>query len=89
MRRPPTAACKPSNDDEFTVRLRATDRFGQTSGWSAPHTIRVDAQPPTVTLAAEATGAYPGRLVRGNALRLIGDTQDNAARRDRDRLPRR
>ena len=69
---------RPSNDDEFTVRLRATDRFGQTSGWSTPHNVRVDAQPPTVTLAAEATGAYAGRLVRGSALRLLGETQDNA-----------
>ena len=52
---------QPANDDQFTVRLRATDRFGQTSAWSAPHTIRVDAQPPTITLAAMAQpGAYAG-----------------------------
>ncbi|MFN2167021.1 MAG: Ig-like domain repeat protein, partial [Anaerolineae bacterium] len=80
---------KPENDAQFTVRLRATDRFGNTSDWSAPAVIRVDAQPPTVTLddgglpptasaqAADATGASLSRLVRGSALRLLGDTADN------------
>ena len=68
---------QPSNDAEFTVRLRATDRFGSTSALSAPQVLRVDAQPPTVTLAAEVTGTYPGGLVRGSALHLFGDTQDN------------
>ena len=80
---------EPVNDAEFTVRLRATDRHGSTSDWSAPHAIRVDAQPPTVTvaalgaqqpqvaLAAEVTGALPARVVRGSTLRLTGDTRDN------------
>jgi uncharacterized repeat protein (TIGR01451 family) len=81
---------RPANDAEFTVRLRATDRFGSTSPWSAPRAIRVDAQPPTVTLAllgaqppqvmqgAVAAGASPAPVVRGSALRLTGATGDNS-----------
>ena len=80
---------QPSNDDEFTVRLRATDRFGQTSGWSAPHIIRVDAQPPTVTLAAEVTDTYPGRLVARQCSAPDRRHAGQRARRDRHRLPRR
>ncbi len=68
---------QPANDAEFTVRLRATDRFGATSVLNAPQVIQVDAQPPTVTLAAEMSDAYPDGVVRGNALRLFGDTYDN------------
>jgi Concanavalin A-like lectin/glucanases superfamily/Bacterial TSP3 repeat len=70
---------RPLDGDEYTVRIRATDAFGSPTGWSDPHTIRVDAQPPTVTLAAEASSAYPGRPVRGSVVRLIGDTLDNHA----------
>jgi Concanavalin A-like lectin/glucanases superfamily/Bacterial TSP3 repeat/Bacterial Ig-like domain len=80
----------PDNDDQFSVRLRATDRFGSTSEWSTPQTIRVDAQPPTVTVAtgfgpqplmvtqaAVAAGASSTPVVRGSMLRLMGDTADN------------
>jgi uncharacterized repeat protein (TIGR01451 family) len=77
----PTAAndgVRPGDGTVYTVRIRATDRFGSPSDWSAPHTIRVDAQPPTVALAA-AANAYPGRLVRGNTLPLVGTTLDNHA----------
>ncbi len=72
---------KPADGDTFTVRLRATDRFGYTSDWTAPRTIQVDAQPPTVTLAAEggAISASGSRLVRGNGLRLLGESLDNHA----------
>jgi hypothetical protein len=68
----------PKDGARFTVRLRATDHLGVTGDWSAPYTIQVDAKPPTVTLAAD-TGAYPNRLVRGSALRLIGAAKDNHA----------
>ncbi len=65
---------RPADGDQFTARLRATDRLGYSSGWSASHTIRVDAQPPTVTL-----GISPGALVRGNSVRLMGEQADNHA----------
>jgi hypothetical protein len=68
----------PRDGTEYKVRLRAIDVFGNPSEWTAQPIIRVDAQPPTVTLAA-AAGAYPGRLVRGNTLQLIGNTLDNQA----------
>jgi hypothetical protein len=70
---------KPADGDAFSLRLRATDRHGYTSDWSASHAIRVDAQPPTITLATEMSGASPVHLVRGNSLRLVGDAQDNHA----------
>ena len=69
---------RPADGDEFLVRLRATDRWGQTSPWSLPHVVRVDAQPPTLTLA-EAAASRPDGLVRGNSLRLVGDAQDGYA----------
>ena len=69
---------RPANGDEFSVRLRATDRFGHTSPWGLPHVVRVDAQPPTITLD-EVDSAYASRLVRGNRLRLIGEALDNDA----------
>jgi uncharacterized repeat protein (TIGR01451 family) len=65
---------RPANGDTFTVRLRATDRLGYTSDWSPARIIRVDAQPPTVTLDIDTS-----RLVRGNSLRLTGKSLDNHA----------
>jgi uncharacterized repeat protein (TIGR01451 family) len=62
------------------VRLRATDRFGSTSPWSAEHAIRIDALPPTITLAGDAlTDLFEARLVRGNTLPLSGESHDNHA----------
>jgi hypothetical protein len=70
---------RPEDGDEFTVRLRATDRLGHTSNWTAPFTIRVDALPPNLGLATEIAGGWSGRVVRGGALRLIGDVADSSS----------
>jgi uncharacterized repeat protein (TIGR01451 family) len=67
----------PADGEFFSVRLRATDVNGNTSPWSAAHTIRVDAQPPAIALSTEAMGIDPGRAVRGSRLRLIGSALDN------------
>ena len=58
------------------VRVQATDSHGQTSPWSAPHTIIVDAEPPTTTLnVAASLGEAQSRAVRGN-LTLYGTAAD-------------
>jgi uncharacterized repeat protein (TIGR01451 family) len=65
------------DNTELTVRVQATDRQGQTSAWSAPQTIRVDAQPPTVTVDLPASfGAAQEPVVRG-ALTLYGAASDD------------
>jgi hypothetical protein len=51
-------------------------------GWTAASSSRPTVQPvaarqPQVALAGEATGAFPAQVVRGSALRLVGDTGDN------------
>ena len=71
----------------LTVRLRATDGHGQTSAWSAPHTVTVDAEPPTVTLDLPAgLGAAKAPVVR-DALTLSGAARGCGGRRHGDRLP--
>jgi uncharacterized repeat protein (TIGR01451 family) len=69
---------RPDDGDEFSVRLRVTDRLGHISPWSAPHIVGVDALPPAITLD-EAETAQASRLVRGNRLRLLGEATDNDA----------
>ncbi len=69
----------PEDGDAFTLRLRAADRLGHVSNWTAPYTIRVDALPPGLRLASEIAGAWAGRVVNGSSLRLIGETWDNSA----------
>ncbi|MGD8463961.1 MAG: hypothetical protein PVI09_08840 [Anaerolineae bacterium] len=68
---------RPADGDEFSVRLRVTDRLGHVSPWSAPHIVGVDAQPPAITLDEQS--AYANRLVRGSSLRLTGEALDNDA----------
>ena len=67
----------PADGDEFIVRLRATDRLGHVSNWTAPIPIRVDAMPPSVKLATDIASRLAGRVVSGSTLRLMGEASDN------------
>lgn len=62
---------------EIEFRLRAVDRFDQTSGWSAWQPLRIDDAPPMVTLDVAATGVASGSLVQESAFTLVGDVTDD------------
>jgi len=66
-----------SNNDLLSVRLQATDGFGQTSGWSDAQQFLVDTAPPDVTLNITASDVLSGSLFRGSAFGLYGDVTDN------------
>jgi hypothetical protein len=63
----------PPDGAQFGVRLQAADRYGQLSEWSAPATVRVDAQPPTLSVSAAAVAPQ---------LRLSGVVSDTAGVED-------
>jgi len=70
---------RPADGDEFTVRLKATDKHGYTNDdWSASYGVRVDAQPPTVTHSLRSPEASQAHLVRGSSLRLTGEAHDES-----------
>ena len=62
----------PPDGAEITIRCPATDRHGNVSPWSKPHTVRYDGKPPALTL--------PPRLntVQRGGLRLRGRIVDAA-----------
>lgn len=63
----------PEDGTEFTLRLQATDRYGQISEWTAPQTVRVDARSPEITLSSAVGVIQRGNLqVSGQALDLSG-----------------
>jgi len=63
----------PEDGMEFTLRLQATDRYGQVSGWSEPRMVRIDARPPEITLASAPNVIRRGNLqLSGRALDLSG-----------------
>ena len=61
---------------QVTVRLRATDVFGQQSAWSEAQTVVVDAAPPEVSFSAAESGVRPGGIVGGRTPRLYGAASD-------------
>lgn len=65
------------NDDPLSVRLRASDGFGQASGWSEAQQFLIDVQPPEVTLDITASDVVSGSLFRGGVFGLYGDVTDN------------
>jgi hypothetical protein len=67
---------RPSDGEEFGLRLQVTDRFGHTSEWIGPWTVKVDALPPAVAADAAATQVLRGSLIQGDTLTLFGDVQD-------------
>ena len=63
---------------QFELRARATDRFGNgTPGWTAPHTVTVDATPPTVTLSADTEDALSDDLMGLDEIGLTGQVHDD------------
>jgi hypothetical protein len=74
----------PAHGATFDVRAQATDGLGQVSAWTAVHTVRVDAAPPTITLDLSATEAISGALVSDSAVNLVGDVLDDAGVRNVD-----
>ena len=61
---------------QVTVRLRATDIFGQQSAWSEAQTVVVDAAPPEVSFSAVESGVRPGGIVGGRTPTLYGAASD-------------
>ncbi|HHS98157.1 MAG TPA: hypothetical protein ENK08_09760, partial [Chloroflexi bacterium] len=60
----------------FNLRLKATDIWGQESGWTGWQPFLVDARPPTVTFDVTATGIISGSLLREGTFALEGDVLD-------------
>jgi hypothetical protein len=66
------------NGDEFTLRARATDRFGNTGPWTDPVTLIVDAFPPTITLYPASEAALLETVLGpADTLNLTGEVQDD------------
>ena len=61
----------------FTLRARATDLFGQTSGWSAAVTLVVDDSAPTIALSAATTDALSDGFITANESLLDGVVTDD------------
>jgi hypothetical protein len=62
---------------EIGLRVRATDRFGNTGDWTAPLTVTVDATPPAVILSDETAAALRDDALLGpDDLWLSGQVHD-------------
>lgn len=61
------------------VRVRATDEFGNTSGYSQPVTLTIDTTPPTVQLDATTMDALSDGFVNAAEGTLTGQVTDNLA----------
>ncbi len=65
-----------SDGDLYQIRLRAADRYGQTSVWSAWRTYVVDTVPPVPAFDA-ATEAYTSTILSRATVPLSGPVTDN------------
>lgn len=68
-----------SGVDEFQLRARATDRFGNASEWSPITTLIADTSPPTVTLNASIEGFLSDGFLNRSELVWQGQVVDNYA----------
>ncbi|MBP7686538.1 MAG: proprotein convertase P-domain-containing protein, partial [Thermoflexales bacterium] len=55
----------PAHDDVFNVRARATDLFGNISAWTDWLALRVDANPPTITLDSALQARFAQHPLNG------------------------
>jgi len=67
----------PADGDQFAVRLRTTDAYGQVSDWTNWRSFVVDTVPPTISLSLNTIAAYSGTLVSGNTFAFSGQAGDN------------
>ncbi len=63
--------------DAFRVRAQAIDLFGNTSGFTAPLTLRLDATSPTVSLDSDTQQALADGILTPGEFILGGRVQDN------------
>ncbi len=63
----------------FNLRARAADVHGNTSGWSDPIPVLVDAVPPQLTLSAATLAALSDGRLNAMELALSGSLTDNRA----------
>ncbi len=68
-----------ANGASFTLRARATDVHGNTSGWSVPIQVEVDTVPPVLTLSPATLAALSDGLLNARELTLGGTVTDNRA----------
>ncbi|MCB0240061.1 MAG: hypothetical protein KDH08_15760, partial [Anaerolineae bacterium] len=61
----------------FDLRARATDRYGNQSGWSPVHHLIVDTSPPTVTLDATVDDFLADGFINGAELIWNGAAEDD------------
>jgi len=66
-----------NNGDQFVLRAKATDTFGQVSAWSSLVTLTVDTVAPTVTVDSAVTQALSTTLLRDGATLITGMAFDN------------
>lgn len=59
------------------LRARATDEYGNQSGWNAWRTLPVDATPPTVTLSPATEAALADGVLNTAEAQLAGTVTDN------------
>jgi hypothetical protein len=66
------------NGDQFVLRAQAKDRFENTSGWSEPVTLTVDALSPIIALDAASEIALLGAVLGpGEEILLTGQVEDD------------
>ena len=63
--------------DEFQLRARATDRYGNVSDWSPVKTLIADTTPPTVTLDAAVEAFLTDGYLSSNEMAWSGQVVDN------------
>lgn len=67
----------PTDGDQFSIRVRASDRFGNTSDWSPVSIKTLDSEPPEVTLSTGSEAALADGLLFYDELWLSGTIIDN------------